>query len=274
VGTLNTKAVQNAAFDTDCRQMITSVIEDQILPRLLHAHPAEVSTESGTLRAQRGQNAHAPILSETLVNEFARHCCQGTAISYVEKLQNQGITHEAIYLGLITPAARLLGKQWEQDHLDFMQVTSALIQMHEVAHHLNYHMQSGPKTIGEQKRVILACAPGSQHILGIVIVGAFFNRAGWQTVIEISATPMSLAKLLKDEWFDVIGISVALASQCDELAELIADLRDTSKNKNLFVMLGGPVFSLGEAKASDYGADAICSDPDASIRLASSAVGL
>jgi methylmalonyl-CoA mutase cobalamin-binding subunit len=85
---------------------------------------------------------------------------------------------------------------------------------------------------------------------------------------------MSLAKLLKDEWFDVIGISVALASQCDELPELIADLRDTSKNKNLFIMLGGPVFSLGEAKASDYGADAICSDPNTSIQLASSAAGL
>jgi len=274
LGALNHKAMQKTAYDADCRQMITSVIEDQILPRLLHAHPAGAFTENGKSHGQRRPMPHVQVLSDSLVSEFARHCCQGTAISYVEQLQNQGTAHEVIYLELITPAARLLGKQWEQDHLDFMQVTSALVHMHEVVHFMSYQMEAGPEAISERKRVVLACAPGSQHILGIVIVGAFFNRAGWQTVVEISATPISLAQLLKDEWFDVIGFSVAVESQRDGLAELIGDLRAVSRNKNLFVMLGGPVFCFDDPKVSDYGADAICSDPDTSIRLASSAVGI
>jgi methanogenic corrinoid protein MtbC1 len=254
--------------------MIISVIEDQILPRLLHAHPALMTIQSGASLGEHvllQQESKLPLDS---VNEFMRHCIEGAAISYVEQLQDQGIGHEVIYMDLITPAARLLGKQWEEDHIDFMQVTSALIHMHEVVHFMNYHMQPGPKAVSERKRIVLACAPGSQHILGIVIVGAFFNRAGWQTVVEVSATSESLGQLLADEWFDVIGLSVALESQCGDLAGLISDLRTASRNKNVFVMLGGPAFCTGDFDAGDFGAHAICSDAGTSLLVASSAMGI
>jgi hypothetical protein len=63
----------------------------------------------------------------------------------------------------------------EKDLCDFSDVTCGLAQMHQVTHRLGYGYHEGPVVEGESQRVMLSCAPGSEHFLGLTIVADFFG---------------------------------------------------------------------------------------------------
>jgi len=250
--------------DEGCRHLISSVIETQIIPRLLQAHP------SGTGRL--AQETHQTIrIPESAVLEFANLCLLNDAIlanSFADQLVRDGMSHETIFMQLITPAARYLGVAWETDTADFVQVTNGLMRMHEITHRIGFEYQAGPRKPGPRNRIMLACAPGSQHILGLTIVSEFFNKEGWQTVVEISSSAEGLIHAAANEWFDVIGISVAIESQLDGLETLVAGIRNASQNAKVAILLGGPIFTLRHFDATEFGACEICTDPKVAVKLA------
>ena len=250
--------------DEGCRHLISSVIETQIIPRLLQAHPSG----AGRLAQETHQTIRIP---ESDVVEFANLCLLNDAIlanSFADQLVRDGMSHETIFMQLITPAARYLGVAWETDTADFVQVTNGLMRMHEITHRIGFEYQAGPRKPGPRNRIMLACAPGSQHILGLTIVSEFFNKEGWQTVVEISSSAEGLIHAAANEWFDVIGISVAIESQLDGLETLVAGIRNASQNAKVAILLGGPIFTLRQFDATEFGACEICTDPKVAVKLA------
>ena len=250
--------------DEGCRHLISSVIETQIIPRLLQAHPSG----AGRLAQETHQTIRIP---ESAVVEFANLCLLNDAIlanSFADQLVRDGMSHETIFMQLITPAARYLGVAWETDTADFVQVTNGLMRMHEITHRIGFEYQAGPRKPGPRNRIMLACAPGSQHILGLTIVSEFFNKEGWQTVVEISSSAEGLIHAAANEWFDVIGISVAIESQLDGLETLVTGIRKASQNANVAILLGGPIFTLRHFNATEFGACEICTDPKVAVKLA------
>jgi len=247
----------------ECRALMSSVIEEQIIPRLLLAHPVKTA-ETGLI----AQDRHP---TDKDISEFIQCCLQpevAPSQNCIERLLDKGFSHEDIFLHLITPAARQVGRQWEDDSLDFMEVTAALLKMHQVTHELGYQYQDGPQMAGHQSRIMLLSAPGSQHILGLTMVSEFFRKAGWQVAIDIATTQEELAAAIAHEWFDVVGISVALDQQLEGLAGLISRLRQASKNPELGVLLGGPIFTLRALEPRQFGANEICTDPRIAVKLA------
>ena len=250
--------------DEGCRHLISSVIETQIIPRLLQAHPSG----AGRLAQETHQTIRIP---ESDVVEFANLCLLNDAIlanSFADQLVRDGLSHETIFMQPITPAARYLGVAWETDTADFVQVTNGLMRMHEITHRIGFEYQAGPRKPGPRNRIMLACAPGSQHILGLTIVSEFFNKEGWQTVVEISSSAEGLIHAAANEWFDVIGISVAIESQLDGLETLVAGIRNASQNAKVAILLGGPIFTLRHFDATEFGACEICTDPKVAVKLA------
>ncbi|MEY3621528.1 MAG: hypothetical protein RL132_610, partial [Pseudomonadota bacterium] len=223
--------------DEGCRHLISSVIETQIIPRLLQAHP----NGAGRLTQENDQTIRIP---ESDVVEFANLCLLNDAIlanSFADQLVRDGMSHETIFMQLITPAA---------------------------THRIGFEYQAGPRKPGPRNRIMLACAPGSQHILGLTIVSEFFNKEGWQTVVEISSSAEGLIHAAANEWFDVIGISVAIESQLDGLETLVTGIRKASQNANVAILLGGPIFTLRHFDATEFGACEICTDPKVAVKLA------
>ena len=240
----------------DCKDALQAVIEQQIIPRLLNVH--QLFPEK--LRDLR-EEAFAGEQPEFLA--FTQHCLSGDALQanrIVDELMARGLAHDRIFLELITPAARHLGVMWEQDLCDFAQVTCGLAMMHQMIYRLGYESPAGPRGEGESERIMLACAPGSQHFLGLTIVADFFRQAGAEVILEISSSESELLRAVANEWFDVVGISVALEAQLSNLPALIQHLRAHSGNPNVRVVLGGPIFMLHACKAKDLGADAIFTD--------------
>ena len=240
----------------DCKDALQSVIEQQIIPRLLNVH--QLFPEK-----LRGAREEAFAGEQQEFQAFTQHCVSGDAQQanrIVDDLMARGLAHDRIFLELITPAARHLGVLWEQDLCDFAQVTCGLAMMHQMIYRLGYESPAGPGVEGESERVMLACAPGSQHFLGLTIVADFFRQSGSEVILEISSSESELLRAVANEWFDVIGISVALQAQLLALPTLIQNLRTHSGNPKVKVVLGGPVFLIQNCTPQDLGADAIFTD--------------
>jgi methylmalonyl-CoA mutase cobalamin-binding domain/chain len=240
----------------DCKDSLQAVIKQQIIPRLLNVHQLFPAKALAFREDEPGEEQPEFLM-------FTQHCLSGDALQanqIVDALMARGLAHDRIFLELITPAARRLGVLWEQDLCDFTQVTCGLAMMHQMIYRLGYESPAGPRGEGESERVMLACAPGSQHFLGLTIVADFFRQAGAEVVLEISSSESELLRAVGNEWFDVVGISVALETQLKTLPELIQHLRASSGNPKIRVVLGGPIFLLQPCTAHDLGADAIFTD--------------
>ena len=121
---------------------------------------------------------------------------------------------------------------------------------------------------GEIKRVMISSAPGSEHMLGASIVSEFFRKEGWQVVLEVSPTARELVQAVQREWFDAIGLSVSIDAQLKDLADLVKNIKSASLNPRAVVMLGGPIFTVMDLQASDFGADGISTDAQKAVVLA------
>jgi methanogenic corrinoid protein MtbC1 len=248
-----------------CKTSLLSVIESQIIPRLLDAHqgPALIGLAS----------IEAPSVAATPqdMQDFATACIDvdsQAVFTQVDVLRGKGLSAQTIFLDVITPAARHLGDLWNEDKLDFTVVAQGLLRMHHAMRHLGYETKDGPQIAGDVRRIMLASAPGSQHILGLAMVAEFFRGDGWQVVVEISTTENALLNAVSNEWFDVVGLSVGLLEQLPNIPELIARLKKASRNPHAFVVLGGPALLELADQAIALGADGISVNAAEAVNLA------
>lgn len=247
----------------ECQESLQDIISEQLIPRLLNSQ-----NYRQRLATPEVSGANTAALPE--FNGFTDACRQGDSLrvnQIVDSLTAQGLTQEAIFLDLITPAARHLGELWDNDLCSFTDVTCGLALMHHVIYRLGYEFRDGPHVKGEQTNVMMCCAPGSMHLLGATIVGDLFRREGASVVIEISSTEQELVRAVANEWFDVIGISVSLESQLLGLKTLVQKLRKSSGNSNVKVLLGGPIFMLVDATEKMFDADLIAINAPQAVAL-------
>jgi len=265
-----TKLISSAANDAkgsvdQCKTSLLSVIESQIIPRLLDAHQSTESATWGTSPAQE------VLATEQDMLDFAQACLHTDAkmvFTHLDDLRAKGLTQQTIFLNIITPAARHLGDLWEQDKLDFTWVAQGLLRMHHAMRHLGFENHQGPQVAGDVRRIMLASAPGSQHILGLAMVSEFFRAQAWQVVVEISTTEKALLHAVAQEWFDVVGLSVGLIEQLPHIPSLISALKKASRNPHTRVILGGPALLDAENQAIQLGADGISVSAPEAVKLA------
>ena len=240
----------------ECKETLHDVI-DLLIPRLLGSQ-----NYGARLAEQEISEKNPEPFSQFMA--FTQACRLGDSLQInqiVDGLLEEGVAHERIFLDLITPAARQLGAWWDKDLCSFTEVTCGLAMMHQVTYRLGYEFREGPQVEGEQTHVMLCCAPGSLHFLGASIVGDLFKREGASVVMDISSTEQELVRTVANEWFDVIGISVAIEAQLMGLKPLVEALKKSSGNPQVKVLLGGPIFMLVDATPQMFGADAICNNP-------------
>jgi methanogenic corrinoid protein MtbC1 len=206
-----------------------------------------------------------------VINEFALLCLNPEikqAEEFVQNLLRNGESTESIYLNLFTPSARYLGTLWEDDECDFVQVTIGLMQLQIIIRKLGQTFQGNHDAGDLTQKALFAPMPGSQHILGVLMVSEFFRKEGWQVWLELGASEANLLDMLSTEWFDLVGLSVGTQAQLDQLTGLIARIRKAALNPALFVMLGGPAIYGRSDLLDKLGADAIVSDARSAVELA------
>ena len=241
------------------QRRLAAIIAQEIIPRLMHLHP-EVLT---------------PCVREPLVP--ARHEIEmlaklvlgpdvQMASDYIGRFKQRGLHSDVLFVHLLEPAARHLGKMWEDDECDFLDVTLGVARLQELLAIFNEtHGVSAPV---EMRRAITAITPGEQHRFGLAIVEKFLRAAGWDVRSEVGSTPESVAAAVRSEWFAVAGLTLSCESGLGALAATIKTIREQSCNKSIGVMVGGPVFINHPELAKRVGADGSAANAPAAVLLA------
>ena len=248
---------------------LVRALESEVIPRLLRAHRAAEAPKA---------EPHDVVPTEAEVRAFAQLVLardDRPASELIESLRGRGASVEGLFLHLLAPAARHLGALWEQDLCDFTEVTVGVGRMQQLMRELSPGVRHrGRAPAAPACRILLAPAPGEQHTFGLSMVAEFFRRAGWEVVGGMAEADADPVDMVREMWFDVVGISVGNEARLDWLGTGIAALRRSSLNQGIGVMVGGPFFRDHPEQVALVGADATAVDGRHAPMLAESLLDL
>ena len=235
-------------------RLLENTIQAEILPRLLS--PPAVAPASG----EHGGDA---CLTEADVQAFVRLILandQPAARGVVQRIMASQGGREALNRQLLTPAARHLGWLWERDICDFMDVTLGVYRLDRLMKESEF-ADGQPATMHRhQHQALLLPAPGEQHCFGITMVAEVFRAGGWCVRTGPAVARDRLVRLVRDEWFDIVGLSISSERCIAGIAVCVRALRKASCNNRLLIMLGGHAIIGHEERSLFLGADMAAAD--------------
>ncbi|MEO1034181.1 MAG: cobalamin-dependent protein [Pseudomonadota bacterium] len=246
---------QTARGDYKSRmRQLTQTIETELIPRLLLAFgPATPEPRSNDDDSDDG----LPFTAD--VDSFVRVLLSGSvdaAVSIIAELRSHGFRLQRIYLELLAPAAQELGRMWEDDEVNFTDVTVGVTRLHRVLHVYSHSFcaHEGHGRHAALKALILP-VPGEQHIFGQLMVIEFFRRAGWTVWSAAPTSVEELGSIVTKQTFDIVGISISSERHLDVLGDAMDIVRQRSSNPGVRIMLGGSLLSENPHRADEFGAD-------------------
>jgi MerR family transcriptional regulator, light-induced transcriptional regulator len=247
---------------------IVRTIESDIIPRLVRAHRQDAPLVVVAAPPALELGGYLPAFVDALlsVDDLA-------SWRLVEGLSAEAVSIDALYLELLAPAARRLGELWEEDLCSFTDVTVGLGRLQRALRLLSPAFGREIEHPADGRRALLLPAPGDMHTFGLSMVCEFFRRAGWEVVGPSESRSADPVALVRQEWFDIIGISVGSDARMDWLSAGISAVRRASRNRAIGVMVGGPLFVANPAKATELGADGTAADGATAPEIAERLMG-
>lgn len=246
----------------DSADSINTLIEGEIIPRLLMAH------DSG---ASDGDTRRPSIIDRADINHFATLPLRLEAaglLEQVDALIARGATVEAICIDLLAPAARRLGEMWDNDECDFIDVTMGLWRLQEVMREISARSPAGLFPYPEARSALFCPMPGDVHNFGALMIEEVFARAGWQSEALVKSERRELLDRLAHTPFDIVGLTLTRDCPSAALGNLIKAIRGVSANPHISVIVGGCVVNQNPAIVEEAGADGTGCDALSALELA------
>lgn len=242
-------------------------IETEIIPRLMlvHSSPREAASPPD-LRPGLEDLQHFVDAILDADRELGR--------SFIEGMRLRGMSVESVIMDLLSPTAQFLGEMWRQDLCSFAEVTIGLSRLQRILRELSSDFGSRGDGSGAGCSILLAATPGEQHTFGICVVEEFFRRSGWHAVYLAAPTRAEIIRTLRNDHYDVLGLSVSSDELFGTLASVIRDARRATCNKAMGVMVGGNVLVGKPGWAARLGADLVAVDGADAVRQAQAFVEL
>jgi len=180
-------------------------------------------------------------------------------------LKTHGVSINYIILDLIPIIARRLGKQWEDDTLSFAEVSIGVNRLERVIHKLDYLFQVTQLEKRGNQSILITVFPESQHSLGTLILSNYFIHSGWRVYRPENTSMKSISQEIESHSHDAIAISVSCDEQLELLPNTISALREKSKNANIKVLIGGPLYNKAPEKFAHIEADIKAFTPEESV---------
>ena len=241
---------------------LTSLINEQIIPRLLMTH---------SHGAQRVRSMGAQLVDPAEVMQFASLPLQLEAdelLGVVEAFIARGVAVESIFVDLLAPSARRLGQHWEDDDCDFLDVTMGLWRLQEVMREITMRYPPA-ETAGPRGRTALFCPmPGDEHSLGALMVEEVFVRAGWQTEVLLEPKRKELLQIVASRHFDLLGLTLSCDWPIGTVSDLICAIRSVARSPDLQILIGGRMVNANPAIVIEAGADGSALDARSALAMA------
>ena len=238
------KTFQSNLGELDSAEMmlwLNKTIESEIIPRLLMGHKLESASDQAVDQANELEVKQSEIIDfcQTLLDGPVEEC-----FSFIERMQKSGHSLISLYMNLIPASTRRLQELWENDENSFTEVTFALGRAQNLIHQLSPIFVNQANFSDFQGNALLTNVPGSQHTLGILMLGEFFKLAGWNTKVEIEISSDELKDRVRLQACDLVAISISCEAQWDIMESLLKDIKRISKNKGVLTIVGGPLFDF------------------------------
>lgn len=241
---------------------INSLIQEQIIPRLLLIHSSD-SKRPEFFEGRRVRPGEA--------SDFATlplHLEAEELLVEVDRLRSHGVSTESILVDLLAVSARKLGEMWEDDTCDFVDVTVGLWRLHEVMRECALHSTALADMRQSVHSALFSPMPGEQHNFGTLMVEEVFANAGWQTEVLFDPQRHELIHLLAERPFDLVGLTVSCDCPSGVIADLVTAIRSVSKNPKVRVIVGGSFINSNPSLALRAGADGTAEDARSALALA------
>lgn len=245
---------------------VNTIIESEIIPRLLMAHSAtETRNRSRLLRSITPDEAARFALLPLRLEAAA-------LLEEVDGFIAKGASVETICLDLLAPAARKLGEMWESDECDFLDVTMGLWRLQEVMREVAARSPVDLAGMALPYSALFSPMPGDHHNFGTLMLDEVFARAGWRSEALVKPERRELLDRLARQPFDLIGLTLGRDCPSAALGNLIKAVRNVSANPHVIVLVGGRMINEHPEIAMEVGADGTASDALAGLELANSLV--
>lgn len=239
----------------ELRDDLARTIESEIIPRLMLAH--RLSTGARAMPAET-QTPAPIVVTPAEVEQFCEIIVRkplGMARDYIDGLRGRGMSLETVIGSVLSETARHLGRLWESDRCNFVDVTVGLSRLQQLLRVYGPAFEGDKAADEPSPRILLSSIPGEQHTFGLSVVEEYFRRAGWLVEMETGVTQPGLIERVGAEWFDVIGLSASGEAAGKTIAALIATLRAASLNRSVQILMGGFLFHDRPELALELGAD-------------------
>lgn len=178
------------------------------------------------------------------------------AARVIEQLQLRGASFNTIYLGYLTGAARKLGRCWEEDTCDFVEMTMAAGRLHAIMRKLRESF--APPMPNNPRHAFFTSVPGESHTLGVVVAADLFRRAGWEIDVAVNRSHEELLAMIQRSNHLFVGLSASQPEMLLGLSALISDVR--AQTPGVFIMVSGHITSLDPKVINLIDADYIARD--------------
>ncbi|WP_157961657.1 cobalamin B12-binding domain-containing protein [Acuticoccus kandeliae] len=241
---------------------LTRTIEGEIIPRLLLVHSKAEISQPQPQDQRRIVEADIETITKLVLSSGPSDC-----IRHVERVQEEGISLQTIFLDLFAPSARRLGVLWAEDIRSFTDVTIALGTLQQVFHHFSHAFTEISAAFGG-RRAFLVPAPGEQHTFGLFMIETFLYRAGWQVDTVPSFSVSEVQAFLAQNPVQLIAISASSERAIEGTSLAIGMMRGESRLDDVVIMAGGSPFNASPSLVQQVGADGTAEDARAAVTKA------
>jgi methanogenic corrinoid protein MtbC1 len=257
---------RRATAHPDQPDSVNTIIESEIIPRLLMAH----NTAEGRARQRRFRT-----ISPEEAARFATLPLRLEAASLLAEVDGfiaNGASVETICLDLLAPAARKLGEMWERDECDFLDVTMGLWRLQEVMREVAARSPVDLTELALPYSALFSPMPGDHHNFGTLMIDEVFARGGWRSEALVKPERRELLDRLARQPFDLIGLTLARDCPSAAVSNLIKAMRNVSANPHIIVLVGGRMINESPEIVTEVGADGTGADALGALDLANALV--
>jgi methanogenic corrinoid protein MtbC1 len=177
-----------------------------------------------------------------------------------------GVPVRELYLEVLYPAMRELGRMWECNEIDVAEEHFCTATTEMVMSQLYPYLVRKP---ARNKVAVVAAAEGNLHQIGVRMVADFLEMDGWRSVYLGANVPaQDLALAVCDFKADVLAIAACLHAHLQSVADAIAVVRSCPHASGVKIVVGGNGFTGTGDLWREMGADALAMSADEAVELA------
>jgi len=191
------------------------------------------------------------------------------SLELTKQAMDAGISAREILGRGLLPAMEIIGEQFENEEVWFPELLMAANVMKAAVVLLGPELSKNK--IPPIGKYVIGAVEGDAHDIGKNIVKMMLEQNGWEVTDLGTDVPIEkFCSIIKENSFDILGLSALLTITMPVMADVIKSLRDAGLRDKVKIMVGGA--PLTQSFADQIGADAYAKDAAEATRKARSLI--